>query len=200
MLEEIKTRRRKETIFRYTGCSTVEGYLRDRGFSDNDVERILSSILQRDDSSADEHLCDVPFRKFPRLPKMNNFRSRYSDGSFDVFYGALEVETAEAEVRHHARRTLLVGAPEVVYFLAFTCVFEGSAKDLRRIQSEFPELVDKDSYEFCNRIGKEARTGRLDGLLAPSARHDCGTTVPVFERRALYGASAIGEVPVRLDA
>lgn len=107
--------------------------------------------------------------------------TRYSDGSFAVFYAAVEADTAKAEIRHHASRC---GAQNIRH-IVFACNFTGYAKDLRSKVKQWPGLMNDTDYRFCNRVGAEAHADGLDGLLVPSARRAAGANVPVFRRPAI---------------
>ena len=52
-------------------------------------------------------------------------------------------------------------------------------------QVAWPDLTHDSDYRFCNGLGTEAKKASLDGLLAPSVRHNGGTNVPVFVRSAI---------------
>ena len=139
--------------------------------------------------------CDAPFRPKPRFPRVP---TRFSDGSFPVFYSSLEPETAETEVRHWLpRRFGQLSTPRTMYYQRFSCEFSGSEKDLRGRETEWPELVGND-YTFCNRIGAEAQELRLDGLVTPSARHS-GANQPVLQRSALSEPRYEGIVAMTYD-
>ena len=60
-------------------------------------------------------------------------------------------------------------------------------------------LTHDGDYQFCNRLGAEAKTAGLDGLLAPSARRADGTNVPVFARRAISNPAYPALVAVAYD-
>ena len=142
-----------------------------------------------------EELCEAVFRPKRRLRR----RTRYSDGSFPVFYSSLERETAEAEIKHWL--PTLLGTPEkrrTAYYLSLACTFSGREKDLRAKASEWPDLVHETDYTFCNRLGAEARELELDGLVAPSARHP-GANVPIFRREAIAEAELADAVAVTYD-
>ncbi len=127
-----------------------------------------------------EYLLDKPFRRKAK------FKTRFSDGSFPVFYGALAAGTAEAEVAYHFGNGY-AGKPQgkrTAYYRGFRCTFAGLEKDLRSKARDWPDLVHDSDYSFCNRLGAEARERGIDGLVVPSARHD-GANMPIFARRAL---------------
>ena len=144
-----------------------------------------------------EELCDAPFRPKRRLKR----KTRYSDGSYLVFYSALDPTTAEAEVAHWFRKDF-GGRPQgqrSAYYQCFTCLFEGEEKDLRGKQSEWPDLVHDSDYTFCNRIGAEAVRLELDGLVVPSARQENGSNLPVFKRSAIRDPETQSLVKITLD-
>ncbi len=143
---------------------------------------------------AQEH-CDGPFRRFRKLKN----QTRFSDGSFPVFYGSLEAATAEAEIRHwfpkHAGSPV---RPRRAYYRWLRCTFRGEEKDLRPKVRDWPDLIHKADYAFCNGIGAEANAANLDALVVPSARCP-GTNLPVFRRSAL-GDPVLGQIAtVTLD-
>ena len=142
-----------------------------------------------------EELCDGPFR---RLRKLRN-RSRFSDGSFPVFYGSLEAATAEAEIRHWFPR--YAGTPNrrrPARYQWLQCTFRGAEKDLRSKVADWPDLIHTSDYTFCNKIGAEASEANLDALVVVSARCQ-GTNLPVFRRPALSEPVLGSTVTVTLD-
>lgn len=142
-----------------------------------------------------DELCDAPFKPKRKLRR----RTRYSDGTFPVFYSSLEPETAEAEVGHWL--PAVMGRPKTVrtmYYRRLECTFSGREKDLRTKVPEWPDLVHEADYTFCNRIGAEAHELKLDGLLVPSAR-SAGANLPVFRREAISDAELGGTVTATYD-
>lgn len=146
-----------------------------------EVRELLAAVGR--EASAGE-LCDAPFRPKRKLRR----RTRYTDGTFPVFYSSLEPETAEAEVGHWL--PVVMGRPRAVrtmYYRRLECTLSGREKDLRTKVPEWPDLVHEADYTFCNRLGAEARRLDLDGLVIPSARHP-GANLPVFRRAAIVEA------------
>lgn len=144
-------------------------------------------------------LCDAPFRPKRNLRKRGR-TTRFSDGSFPVFYCSLDAATAEAEIRHWLPR--IVGQPNTrrtIWYYRFACDFNGMVKDLRRKQTPWPDLTHDSDYGFCNQLGKEAVAEELDGLLAPSARRAGGTNLPVFRRRAIDNPGDLSAVAATYD-
>ena len=154
---------------------------------DNEAVRETLEFLGPANGAAEE-LLNGPFEPKAHLKDKWN-PSRFSDGNWPVFYGALELETSEAEIVYHLeagqmKAALSAGGP--VYFSRFHCTFDGRALDLRPKLTEWPWLVDPNTTNArCQALGREAHEKDIDGFLAPSARSSGGTNVPVFTREML---------------
>ena len=113
-----------------------------------------------------------------------------------------EPETAEAEVFAYVRYALNnAGDERTAYYRRFSCNFQGNVKNLRSHLVAMPYLIQDETigYPHCNRIGAEAGSGRLDGLLTPSARKPDGTCLPIFNREALSNPKNQGFVAFKFD-
>ena len=193
MLEEILSRNSRRRVFR---LATIRDELRDElqldAQSNDELREILTAVGYRTDL---DELCDGPFRPKRRLcPK-----SRFSDGSFPVFYSSLDSATAEADIRYRWPRLCGdPGAPRTAYYHRFSCTFRGTEKDLRPKVAEWPGLVDKRDYTFCNQLGAEAIQSGLAGLVTPSARHD-GANLPIFMRDAVSDPELLDVAAVTFD-
>jgi hypothetical protein len=177
----------------------VGDVLRDQGLEGQVVGEMTEFLKQRGiDDSMDQFL-DGPFQLRRQFGGGKPAATRFSDGSFRVFYSSLEIATAEAELRRWVKNHM--GQPKAArraYYTCFSCEFDGSAKDLRPKRHNWPGLT-ADDYGFCNRLGKEALEADLDAFLTPSARYDGGTNVPVFRRPAIRSPRAIRPVTVTYD-
>ena len=124
---------------------------------------------------------DPIFKPKPR----NNGGSRFSDGSFPVFYSSLEKETAKAESCYLYNE--LRGRNKPFRRVLFSCQFSGNVKDFQASTCpKFKQNRDQaDGYAFCQELGKQDSGDRLYGLLVPSARNLGGVNLPVFSRYAL---------------
>lgn len=147
-------------------------------------------------SANPDDLCDAPFRPKHRLRRA----TRFSDGSFPVFYSSLDIATADSEMRHWF--PYFSGDPQcprTAYYQRFSCIFDGQVKDLRPKLAQWPNLVHESDYTFCNRLGAEAVQSGLDGLVTPSARRKKGTNLPVFKRKAVHNPQLLSVVSFTLD-
>ena len=198
LLDEIPTERNLRQIYRLANLIRDDEFLAELGLDALGEQELRELLVAAGYETSLEELCDAPFRPKRRLV----IATRYSDGSYPVFYSALDPETAEAEVAHWFSKDF-GGSPQgqrSAYYQRFTCLFEGREKDLRDKQREWPELVHDSDYTFCNRIGAEAVRLGLDGLVVPSARRENGSNQPVFRRRAISDPKTQGLVKITFDA
>ena len=199
MLDQIPTEPRQYPVFRMAAYREDNDFLQDDNGLDQQRSAELIDLL-RETGTRDslEELLEDPFRPKRRLQSRS---TRFSDGSFAVFYSSLDQETAEAEVRHHwcAKFSGKPDSGRVTWYQRFKCNFKGYVKDLRTKQEEWSDLTHNSDYGFCNKLGTEAKETRLDGLLAPSARRNGGTNLPVFVRSALSDPRDLRLVRVACD-
>lgn len=111
------------------------------------------------------------------FPFKNWMRSRYSDGSFGVWYGGDAIETTIFETVHHWHSRLLQDAgylqPGIkvdrkVYWVRV----DAALVDLRPTVGNFPALVDPDDYTLTHQIGAKLHREGHPGLVTKSARCD----------------------------
>lgn len=171
------------------------GLLAELGLDAQAEEELREALTAVGGASTAEDLCDAPFGPRRRLRR----RTRYSDGTFPVFYSSLDQETAVAEIGHWL--AVVMGRPNTArtaYYRRLACTFSGREKDLRGKVADWPDLVHGTDYAFCNRLGAEARELELDGLVVPSARCS-GANLPVFRREALRDAELGDAIVVSYD-
>ena len=199
LLESISTETLRADAFRFAIQVRAVEFLREQGFDDESVSEMLELLGARGFSDAPDELCDGPFRSKPQLQKEMG-GGRFSDGSFPVFYSALEPETAEAEIQYHFAKS--AGTPtglRTAYYSRFSCRFHGVVKDLRPKHADWPDLTHSSDYQFCKILGKEAVILELDGLETPSARRSDGTNLPVLRRPAISNPVVHTLVALTLD-
>ena len=194
MLQTIPTRNGRRRVFRLANIplDALRDELQFDAQSNDELQQILAAVGYRTDL---DELCDGPFRPTRRFRR----RTRFSDGSFPVFYSSLDIATAEAEVKHWFPRFCgSTRSPRTAYYHRFQCAFRGTEKDLRPQAAEWPGLVDRSDYTFCNQLGAEAVQSGLAGLVTPSARHD-GANLPVFRRDAVSDPELLDLAAVTFD-
>ncbi len=98
--------------------------------------------------------------------------SRFSDGSFGVFYAARERETAIAETVHHRERFLreMAPPPTQLDMRVLRCGVRGELHDLRGLVAKWPGVYDPDGYGESQRLGVELRAAGSCGVVFRSGR------------------------------
>ena len=136
---------------------------------------------------------------------------RFSDGSFGVWYGALEEETSIQEALHwsstfvapdlnNTRNPITIDRRMFQVSLDHECT-----ADFRESADLYPLLTHPKDYSLCRELGHEAIEQKIGFLLTPSARRQGGTCSPTFapevitEEKTIYYLRftfAIGQDPV----
>ena len=118
---------------------------------------------------------------------LNPEGSRFSDGSFGVFYAANDLDTAIAETRYH--RELFMRATNQshmeldlrVYLVDLTAALH----DLRGRKAEFPLVYHNDNYAAGQHLAATLRKDGSNGIAYDSVRRQGGACVAVFRPRLL---------------
>lgn len=107
---------------------------------------------------------------------LNPQGSRFSDGTYGVFYCAKEKGTAIAETRYHAARFMIATREPAMrlQMRLYTVKAEGVATDLRTAAVAEPGLVDPADYRYAQGVGRRLRLQGSQGILYPSVRHPGG--------------------------
>lgn len=200
MLDCIESASYRLDVYRLASYDDDRSVLRAMGIADDgdleDMKELFRSSSLRD---IDDTLLDAPFRPRHQPWRRRWQPSRFSDGTVSVFYASLEARTSEEEQKYWFARHLPSLPHGLYYYWRFRCRFEGTAKDLRSMESAWPDLVHSADYTFCNKLGAEATRSGLDALLTPSVRLAGGTNLPVFARRALSNVDQLEMVSLTVD-
>jgi hypothetical protein len=138
---------------------------------------------------------------------LNPEGSRFSDGTYGVYYAAHSLETAIAEVSHHRgvflRRT---HEPAIdVDMRLITASVEAELHDLLEAEGEaantdrYASVLDPDDYGPSQALGRRLRAVQSWGIRYPSVRHAGGECVGIFRPRALRHAKAAAHVALHWD-
>lgn len=113
--------------------------------------------------------------------------SRFSDGSYGVFYCARKRETAIAETRHHAALFMQATRepPMRLQMRLYSVEAQGRVADLRKAAQADPRIVDPDDYSFPQRVGGQLRAEGVRGIVYPSVRHPSGVCLAAFSTSLL---------------
>jgi hypothetical protein len=131
----------------------------------------------------------------------NPLGSRFSDGSYGVYYGAESFETAVAEVSHHRGRFLARTAePAIDIDLRWIeANLHAALHDLRGLRDLLPAVYDPDHYGASQLLGRRLRVAGSDGLVYDSVRRAGGECAAVFRPKALRAAVARGHIGLHWD-
>jgi len=113
---------------------------------------------------------------------LNPQGSRFSDGSYGVFYCAHDKGTAIVETQYHS--ALFMRAtnepPMRLQMRLYTVKANGEVADLREASHADPRVVDPDDYAYAQGIGRKLRSDGVQGILYPSVRHPAGECLAAF--------------------
>ena len=118
---------------------------------------------------------------------LNTDGSRFSDGSYGVYYAAHALDTAIAEVGHH-RAVFLARTREPAIDIdmrVITATLDAELHDLRALGTPGAALFDPDHYAAPQALGRRLREAGSWGVQFPSVRHPGGLCVGVFRPKAL---------------
>lgn len=113
--------------------------------------------------------------------------SRFSDGSFGVFYAAHDPDTAIAETRYHRERFLTATAepPIEVDMRVYLIDLAARLHDLRGLAGHFPAVYHPTDYAAGQALGRRLRAEAADGIAYDSVRQAGGECVAIFRPRLL---------------
>jgi hypothetical protein len=108
--------------------------------------------------------------------------SRFSPGTYGVYYAARDTETAIAETRFHRERLMRYQdiGPQELHMRAYTGAVDARLMDLRGLRARRPELHDPDSYAASQPFGEATRADKGWGIVYESVRHQGGFCVAIF--------------------
>lgn len=118
---------------------------------------------------------------------LNPLGSRFTDGSYGVFYASLTLETAIAETSHHRTEFMLAtGEPaQELDMRAYAVNLEADFHDLRGSRESHPAYYHSANYGAPQELGGQLREDGSDGIVYQSVRHEGGECAAVFRPRLL---------------
>ena len=137
-------------------------------------------------------------------PFKNWQASRFSDGTYGVWYGSESVETTVYESAYHWYNNLLcdagyesqvVIAERKVYMVACSAAL----LDFRRVSDAHVDLLHPSDFAFCQSVGARIHREGHPGLLTRSVRRSAGENVAIFNPDVLSNPSVNCQLSYRLD-
>jgi hypothetical protein len=110
---------------------------------------------------------------------LNPEGSRFSDGTYGVFYAAREIETAIRETVYHRER-FLARTKEPPQRLQMRCYVTSISRLFHDIRGAHPVLHDPGSYAASQRFARELRAANSNGIVYDSVRKAGGQCVAAF--------------------
>lgn len=113
--------------------------------------------------------------------------SRFSDGSYGVFYCARDRDTAVAETRYHSAKFLAATneAPMRLQMRLYSVKARGQVVDLRKVADKLTDVFNPDDYHPGQTLARKLRDGGTAGLAYPSVRRPGGDCLAAFRPRLL---------------
>lgn len=115
------------------------------------------------------------------------FPSRFTDGSFGVYYASNSFDGALAEVLHHRARFLMRTAEPKAQFDLRTYIGRIATK-LHDIRGGWSLAHDPDSYVHSQALAKKLRDASSNGIVFDSARCPTAENIAVFRPSILAAA------------
>ena len=121
---------------------------------------------------------------------LNPNGSRFSDGTYGVFYAANGLDTAIAETRHHRERFLSVTAQARMELdmRVYRVDLDGDLHDLRGRKAAQPLVYRNDDYAAGRHPARTLREAGSNGIAYDSVRRTAGECVAVFRPPLLSNA------------
>lgn len=116
---------------------------------------------------------------------LNPSGSRFSDGSYGVFYAAEDKRTAIEETKFHSANFLRATneAPIHLQMRLYSVQVCGDVADL--LQPDDLGILSPTSYAVSQAIGKQVRDAKLNGILYESVRNPGGACIAAFRTSIL---------------
>jgi len=109
-------------------------------------------------------------------------KSRFSDGSYGVYYGALTLRTSVEETRHHREEFMRATAeePMLLSMRAVVAVLKGELHDIRGLKSKLSHVYSPTSYTQSQAFARKLWDQGSKGIVYDSVRHPKGECAAVF--------------------
>lgn len=132
---------------------------------------------------------------------LNPNGSRFSDGSFGVFYAGRSLPTAIRETKYHRVRFMseTKRGPMHLHMRIYTANLSAVMHDIRGMRASVPKIYDPNSYAESSKFGIGLRAAGSYGVVYDSVRDPGGHCAAVFRPRALSRCREIGHLLYHWD-
>ncbi len=130
--------------------------------------------------------------------------SRFSDGTYGVWYGSDSVETTVYESAYHWYRGLLSDAgfertTVVAERKVYSVACNAALLDFRKSAEDYPDLLHPSDYAYCQSVGSRIHREGHPGLLTQSVRRPAGTNMAIFNADILSNPRHNCQLTYRLE-
>ena len=121
---------------------------------------------------------------------LNPEGSRFTDGTFGVFYAAADLETAVAETKYHRERFMRETEQEHMELdmRVYLVDLIGDLHDLRGQREAYPLVYHETNYAAARHLARDLRQSGADGIAYDSVRREGGKCAAVFRPPLLSNA------------
>lgn len=118
---------------------------------------------------------------------LNPEGSRFSNGTYGVFYASKTLDTSIAETRHHRAAFMRATAqPKMELEMRVYLVdLDAPIHDIRGRRSELPRVYHPLVYDAARQLAQKLRSQGSNGVAYDSVRHEGGECVGVFRPKIL---------------
>lgn len=118
---------------------------------------------------------------------LNKDGSRFSDGTWGVYYAALSLETSIAETKYHREKFLSATNEEPIRIdmRVLTARIKGELDNINVPDYLNNNVYDPDDYRNSQDFAKDLKKKRSNGIFYRSVRHDVGKNVAIFKPKLL---------------
>jgi hypothetical protein len=113
--------------------------------------------------------------------------SRFSNGTYGVYYAGKALETAIAETRYHRERFMMATAepPMELDVRVYLADVDQDLHDIRGMRETLPEVYAAEDYSASQALGRRLRAQQSSGIAYDSVRHADGECIGIFRPPAL---------------
>ena len=123
---------------------------------------------------------------------LNPSGSRFSDGTYGVYYAAKSLDTAIAETRYHRERFLKATKQPAIEtdMRSYASNINAELHDLRGQRESMPEVYDPDpdKYGAAQALAKSLRAKNANGIVYDSVRDPNGVCIAAFRPKIISNA------------
>lgn len=152
------------------------------------IEGITNDRLR--DATGDLSLIPEGERQFGQgtTPIMASFThrspdgSRFTNGSYGVYYAANSINTALAETRYHRERFLqrTDESPTEIDMRLYSSNINAELHDIRNMQLSLADVYDDKVYGASQQFALNLRNNQANGIVYDSVRHSEGQCIALF--------------------